>query len=183
DISTSTVLRNEPAEFLENLKQWISFSSLNRCYRASEDGWLSTIFHLQCGNIGRTITLIKVGKYIFGGYSSSSWGILGSSSQYISSTTFFIFSFRNKYNLSPFKSHVYQNNKHAIYTNPSYGPTFGGGHDLYIPYNAKSSTGYSSLGHTYRPPSGYSYSSSNTNALLAGSHRFSPSEVEVYYFP
>ncbi|CAB3997412.1 Hypothetical predicted protein [Paramuricea clavata] len=74
DISTSTVLRNEPAEFLENLKQWISFSSLNRCYRASEDGWLSTIFHLQCGNIGRTITLIKVGKYIFGGYSSSSWG-------------------------------------------------------------------------------------------------------------
>ena len=35
---------------------------------------------------------------------------------------------------------------------------------------------------TYRPPSGYSYGSSNTQALLAGSFTFTPSEVEVFYF-
>ena len=68
------ILKNEPAEFLQKIKEWKSFNALNRCYRASEDGWLSHIFHLQCGSLGQTITLIKVGNYIFGGYSDQSWG-------------------------------------------------------------------------------------------------------------
>jgi hypothetical protein len=76
DISASTILRNEPPEFLETLNQWISFKSgtLKRCYRASEDGWHSHIFHLQCGQVGETVTLIKVGRYIFGGFSDKEWG-------------------------------------------------------------------------------------------------------------
>ncbi|XP_028405398.1 uncharacterized protein LOC114527885 isoform X2 [Dendronephthya gigantea] len=183
DILASTILRNEPPEFLERLKQWIPFNTLTRCYRASEDGWLSNVFHLQCGGIGKTVTLVKVQNYIFGGYSDQSWGIIGSSASYISSSNSFVFSFRNKDNLSPFKANVYQNNGNAIYTNIGYGPTFGGGHDFYIATNAKSSTSsYSNFGHTYLPPSGYSYASGNTRALLAGSYRFRPSEVEVYYF-
>jgi hypothetical protein len=67
-------LRNEPAEFQETLQQWISFKTLKRCYRASEDGWHAQVFHLQCGEVGKTVTLIKVGKYIFGGYSDQAWG-------------------------------------------------------------------------------------------------------------
>lgn len=86
DIEASMILKDEPAEFLEKLKQWVSFSKLHLCYRATADGWLGTIFHLQCGNTGRTITLIKVQNYIFGGYSTSSWGskyfILNSFNQY-----------------------------------------------------------------------------------------------------
>ena len=110
--------------------------------------------------------------------------VLGSNNQYQSSTSNFIFSFRNNDNLSPFKSNVYQNRDKAIYTHTSYGPTFGGGHDIYIPYNSKTSSSQARyFGHTYLPPSGYSYSSSNTRRLLAGSQTFRPSEIEVYYFP
>ena len=70
-----------------------------------------------------------------------------------------------------------------MYTNPGYGPTFGYGHDIYIANNADQSTSsYAEFGDTYRPPSGYSYTASNTKALLAGSYMFTPFEVEVFYF-
>ena len=108
---------------------------------------------------------------------------LGSSGTYRSSSSNYIFSLRNKYNLSPFRSAVYRYSQYAIYTNPGYGPTFGGSHDLYIANNAdKNKNSYANLGYTYRPPSGYSYGSSNTQALLAGSYKFTPTEVEVYYY-
>ena len=45
-----------------------------RCWRASDDGWDSTTFHSKCDNKGPTVTIIRVGKYIFGGYTSTSWG-------------------------------------------------------------------------------------------------------------
>jgi hypothetical protein len=109
--------------------------------------------------------------------------VLGSSGSYRSSSSNYIFSLRNKDGLSPFRSAVYRNSGYAIYTNPTYGPTFGGAHDLYIANNAdKNRNSYANVGHTYRPPSGYSYGSSNTRAVLAGRRNFSPTEVEVYYY-
>ena len=108
--------------------------------------------------------------------------VLQTSGEYKSSSNCFLFSFRNKDNLSPFKSHVYRNSNNAIYTAVTRGPNFGGGHDIYIPKNAKTSTGSTNFGHTYRPPSGYGYGNSNTQALLAGSYNFYATEIEVYYF-
>ena len=62
------------------------------------------------------------------------------------------------------------------------GPTFGNGHDIYIASYASSNTdSYTSLGHTYSPPSGHSHSSSFTQSFLAGSYTFQPDEVEVFY--
>ena len=107
-------------------------------------------------------------------------GVLGVAG-YKSSSSNYLFSLRNKDNLSPFRSPVYQNQNRAIYTGADYGPTFGG-HDLYISNNADRNTAsHTYLGHTYRPPSGYNFASSNTKALLAGSYQFTPTEVEVYY--
>ena len=107
-------------------------------------------------------------------------GVLGTTG-YKSSSSNYLFSLRNKDNLSPFRSPVYVNNR-AIYTNPNYGPTIGNGHDLRISSNADRNTGsYTNFGHSYRPPSGYSHDNSNTQALLAGSYHFTPTEVEVYY--
>ena len=104
------------------------------------------------------------------------------SSIYRESWNSFIFSLVNRYNLPPFKSNVYQYNKYSIYTASNYGPTFGGGHDIYIVDNARFSTSsYSNFGYTYRPPYGYSYRSSKTRSLLAGSYNFKPTEVEVFY--
>ncbi|XP_046839735.1 uncharacterized protein LOC124433918 isoform X2 [Xenia sp. Carnegie-2017] len=179
DISASKILRREPERFLKLLKTWFLFNKLTRCWRATYDGWNSRIFHSRCDNQGKTITLVKVGKYIFGGYSTYQWG---GSSGYRTSSSNYIFSLRNKDNLSPFRSPVYRYSDQAIYTNPSYGPTFGA-HDIYIANNAnKNRNSYTNLGNTYRPPSGYRYRSSNTRALLAGSRYFTPDEVEVYYY-
>ncbi|XP_028403848.1 uncharacterized protein LOC114526446 [Dendronephthya gigantea] len=180
-ILASTVLNGQPESFLKQLKAWFSFNNLRCCWRASLDGWDSHVFHSRCDYRGKTITLVKVGNYIFGGYSPYYWG--GSSGSYRSSSSSYVFSLRNKYNLSPFRSDVYRYSSNAIYTNPSYGPTFGGGHDIYISSNAnKNRNSYSNFGHTYRPPSGYGYGNSNTKALLAGSYYFTPTEVEVYYY-
>ena len=43
------------------------------CWRASRDGWNANTFHYQCDEKGPTITIIRVGKYIFGGYTSLPW--------------------------------------------------------------------------------------------------------------
>ena len=43
------------------------------CWRASADGWLSSTFHSYCDGKGPTVTIIRVGSYIFGGYTDASW--------------------------------------------------------------------------------------------------------------
>ena len=71
---------------------------------------------------------------------------------------------------------------HSIYSCSSYGPTFGGGHAIYIASYASSSTDSdSNPGYTYSTPSGHSYTSSFTRSFLAGSYKFQPDEVEVFY--
>ena len=42
-------------------------------YRASRDGWSSTDFHTHCDNKGPTVSVVKRGNYIFGGYTEQSW--------------------------------------------------------------------------------------------------------------
>ena len=74
------------------------------------------------------------------------------------------------------------NRAHSIYCSSGYGPTFGGGHDIYISnYASSKSNSYSNLGYTYSPPSGYSYDSIFAQTFLAGSHSFTPDEVETFY--
>ena len=70
----------------------------------------------------------------------------------------------------------------SIYCYPSYGPTFGGGHDIYISnYASSNSNSFSNLGYTYSPPSGYSYGSTFARTFLAGTYKFTPDEVETFY--
>ena len=65
----------------------------------------------------------------------------------------------------------------------TYGPTFGGGNDIYISsYASSNSNSYSDLGYTYSPPSGHSYGSNFARSFLAGSYySFKPDEIEVFY--
>ena len=42
-------------------------------YRASRDGWGASNFHSFCDNKGPTVTVIKSGNYIFGGYTEHEW--------------------------------------------------------------------------------------------------------------
>ena len=61
--------------YINQLKGWLpSYNDLVLCYRASEDGWASSIFHAGCDYKGATVTIIRVNTYRFGGYSDVSWG-------------------------------------------------------------------------------------------------------------
>lgn len=161
------------------------------CYRASRDGWSAFTFHGSCGNKPSTVTIIRVGQYIFGGYSDKDFGVpkyetrnrygySSSSSNCQRSSKAFIFSLRNHGNLEPFQSKPYQNIGQAICAIPGKGPSFG--NDIRISdFAGKNSDSSSSLGYTYKPPSGYSNGENKTKSLLAGSATFTPDELEVFY--
>ena len=91
----------------------------------------------------------------------------------------FMFSLRNKENLPPFKAPLRsQGTSYAIYCYPKYGPTFGLGYDLKISNNAASNNdSYTNPGLIYQLPSGVN----SPSTILAGTYKFSPSEVEVFY--
>ena len=91
----------------------------------------------------------------------------------------FIFSLVDKEGLAPFKSMVKQaRSSNAIRSYSSYGPTFGGGCDIYIADNANQNTySYTRFGHSYSLPNGVT----DSRTILAGTYNFSPDEVEVFY--
>ena len=102
---------------------------------------------------------------------------------YASAPGCFMYSLRNNDDIASFKSTL-KNEKYrfAIYRKSNYGPTFGGGSDLYIANNAISNTNsHTNFGSSYNLPLGYTYYQTNTHSLLAGSFYFTPSEVEVLY--
>jgi len=146
------------------------------CYRASTHGWAVSTFHSRCDGKRDTVTIIKKGQYVFGGYTDIPWE---SGSGYGHTSNAFIFSLRNKEGLGPFKSMVTDSSE-AIYRHSSYGPTFGRGHDIYIANNANSNTdSYSDFGqhNDYSVPSGVQ----DQYTILAGTNHFTPEEVEVFY--
>ena len=51
----------------------ITMTSGNLLYRASRNGWAASNFHSCCDNKGPTVTVIKSGNYIFGGYTEKEW--------------------------------------------------------------------------------------------------------------
>ena len=97
----------------------------------------------------------------------------------------FLFSLVNKPGWAPVKlpqTGEHSSNRLSIYCSSGYGPTFGGGFDIYISnYASSNSNSYTSLGSTYSPPSGYSYGSTFAKTFLAGSQHFTPDEVETFY--
>jgi len=98
----------------------------------------------------------------------------------------FLFSLVNKPGWHPLKldqTGKYSSQKaYSIYSCSSYGPIFGGGHDIYVAnYAASGSYSVADLGYTYSPPPGYSHGSSFSRSFLAGSLYFRPDEVEVFH--
>ena len=94
----------------------------------------------------------------------------------------FLFSLVNKPGWAPVKLPQTGSNSKSILFQSSFGPTFGGGYDIYISNSASSnSNSYSDLGYTYSPLSGYSYGSTFAQTFLAGTYTFTPDEVETFY--
>ena len=114
------------------------------------------------------------------------FSLTDSSSKYQYDSKAFLFSLVNKPGWAPVKlpqTGRYGSRRiHSVRFHSSYGPTFGGGHDIYISNSALSnSNSYSNLGYTYSPPSGYSFGSTFAETFLAGTNHFTPDEVETFY--
>ena len=67
DASYQSALANFLKPVMQSNSQW------KRCWRASLDGWAASTFHSLCDDKGPTVTIVRVGQYIFGGYTSISW--------------------------------------------------------------------------------------------------------------
>ncbi|KXJ11971.1 hypothetical protein AC249_AIPGENE14173 [Exaiptasia diaphana] len=96
-----------------------------------------------------------------------------------SSTKAFLFSLYNTRGYSPVKLPVVRDHEYAIYRYSGYGPTFGGGHDMYISNQASSNTGSYFRVYSYKAPPGCSYG--NHCSFYTGNSNFKPSNVEVFY--
>ena len=112
--------------------------------------------------------------------------LIDSSNRWQYDSKAFLFSLVNKPGWAPVKlpqTGKYSSRKaDSLFFLSSYGPAFGGGHDIYISSHASSNTNsYSKLGYTYRPPGGYSYDSTFAKTYLAGAQHFQPDEIETFY--
>jgi len=140
-------------EELHWLKKELAFSSksigMTSLFVASEDGDAASKFHSACDGKGPTVIIVEsTNGNVFGGFTDLSWT---SSNGYKTSSNTFLFRLRpnmQRYNVMTAKR------GNAVYHGLNYGPTFGGGHDLYINNLALSSTSsYTNGGHSYVFPS------------------------------
>ncbi|XP_028391873.1 uncharacterized protein LOC114516548 [Dendronephthya gigantea] len=183
----STILEGN-IEHAKQLVEWVKDKKFGwqLCYRATTDGSSAEDFHRKCDDVGPTVTLVKCGTNVFGGFTDQSWNSSPSCidfGQYKRSNSSFLFSLKNKENIRPFKCPIRdgQNDK-AICCHRNWGAAFGGGSDLFISHKAnRNKHSYSNLGNTYQPPPGYEPGAPETQALLAGSYEFTPSEIEVFH--
>lgn len=109
------------------------------------------------------------------------FSIAGSCS-YVSSSKSFIYSLYNINGYAPVKLQIKSGRtSYAIYGCSNDGPSFGNGHDIHISNNAASNrNSYTYCGYAYPLPPGYS-SSYSSCTFYAGSYKFTPTDVEVFY--
>ncbi|KAJ7326511.1 hypothetical protein OS493_027455 [Desmophyllum pertusum] len=140
------------------LRGWLApLMSMNgrwdRCYSTSEyGGFKAETFHQKCNcKIGATVTLVKVGNFVFGGFSDQRLG--GNTAQYLWNRRSFLFSIVNPAGLEPVKLDIRPGKTDkALWEDPQAGPVFGE-NDLYIGDNAlQSAVSFSDLGHAYELP-------------------------------
>ena len=144
-------------------------------YRGTRDGMTSNAFHNKCNNISPTLCLFKCTKgYIFGGYAATSW--TNNNEGYKSASSSFIFTLSNIHNTSPTK---FQNTdtRYSIHDYSTYGPSFGGGHDIGIFIN--NSYNYSGFPHSYQDTLGKG-KSIFTGDLNNNNNKFKLKEIEVF---
>ena len=73
-LGTSSILGGDN-DLAQRLVEWVEDKKFRwqRCYQASRNGWGSADFHRTCDDVGPTVTLVKCGTNIFGGYTDQSW--------------------------------------------------------------------------------------------------------------
>ncbi len=106
--------------------------------------------------------------HTFGGYASAPWH---SANVWINTAGCFLFLVENPHGDAP-TCFECKTNGNAMYGQSSYGPTFGGGHDLHISSDGSSS--YTNFVHSYTDTLG------RGNATFTGAQTFTPEDYEVW---
>jgi hypothetical protein len=166
----SAILPNIPQclrEFQE--KRWVLL------YRGSRDGFASSNFHAKCDEKANTVTVIETTKgFVFGGFTPIAWD---SSCSYRSDSSqkSFLFTVKNPRG-SEGRKFVMASSANAIYCNSGYGPTFGGGHDIYVANGCNgNASGYTSLGNSFTNDTGI-----HCQQVFTGEYNFTVKEIEVF---
>jgi len=148
--------------------------SLSLLWRGTRDGFAALTFHSLCNNKGSTLTVVKATTgYIAGGYASVSWASFGG---YFSDSNAFFFTLTNPSNM-PLKLAITVSGN-ALYHGPSYGPTFGSGHDMFISDASNTNTNSYISSSSYTYPNGNSGSSGGV--FMLGARNFQVAEIEVF---
>jgi hypothetical protein len=166
-ITNSSFLTDEDKVLLSEWIDPVKIIRFSLLFNSSKDGASSSTFHYYCDGAFPTITVIydTAGRK-FGGYTTQSWSEPKGGSCSCRDEFAFIFNLSNKQKYELIDKFY----TGAISRGNSYGPTFGGGNDLYI---ANSCTGNTS---SYVSKS--SYNTGNNN-LLGGS---SSTSFQVTYY-
>ncbi|XP_065936873.1 interferon-induced protein 44 isoform X2 [Magallana gigas] len=123
-------------------------------YKISRDGCSAPTFHQKCDGQGATVTVLyNTNNTEYGGYLSQSWN---SNCAYINDPNAFLFRLQYNGSSNPLKFPV-TGTGNAGYGHSNYGPTFGGGHDIYTFSGTVSPSGKAfslnggliNLGHSY----------------------------------
>jgi hypothetical protein len=167
-------------EETKNLFSLTGTSNLRLIYRASRDGFAAKSFHDKCDNVtGGTVTIMKSNlNSVFGGYTSVTWD---SYSWYKNDSKAYIFSLRRNGTLNREKFRLVSNQVPAIACLSYYGPTFGGGHDIYTcDESNKNLQSYTRYCWHYECPTDMKYSN-QSQAYLAGLFsNFTLDNIEVF---
>jgi gas vesicle protein len=143
-------------------------------YKATRDGFGSADFHRCCDSQGPTMTVIqsKNGGYLFGGYTFVSWTSIGR--YVVDNNGAFLFTLTNPHGIPPTKYSI-QQTQYSIHDTKTCGPTFGGGHDLYVCDNSQlNAVSYANFPHSYID------TTNRRNETFTGGRNFQTSDIEVY---
>lgn len=166
----SLILKNSIS--LKSLQTYLGNQLIKEnLWRGTRDGFTARNFHSKCDDKGKTLTVIKTERgSVFGGYTDISWK---SSGGWASGTkNSFIFLIQQDETAAVGKC---SDASEEVHHESNYGPTFGGGHELYTSNNCNT---YSS---SYTYCSGTYYEKINgLQHLDQGNQRFQVQEIEVF---
>jgi len=167
-ISGTTLLSVEHAH---KVNTWLPGRQLTLIYKATKDGFAAADFHQKCDGKGPTLTVIKsTGGHLFGGYTSKQWS---SAKNRFGDDSAFLFTLTNPHNIPPTKYSI--SGSDAIYDEPTYHATFGGGHDIRVYSNAhQNQKSYSVFPHSYDDTTG------KGNTTFTGTDNFTVADIEVF---
>jgi len=114
-------------DFINKQLKQVSREMGGLLFQTSKDGGSVSTFHSRCDGKGPTVVIVETKSgNVFGGYTYTSWANSGG---WASSSKSFLFQLRPSLKRFDLKSAT---SSTVIYRHSSYGPTFGGGHDLYL---------------------------------------------------